>query len=76
MARAWPRFLTGLATLAPTAILLEDLHWADERMVDMIESLATRSRAASCPRHGTAGFLGCSLAVCAGGDITLSPCDR
>jgi class 3 adenylate cyclase/tetratricopeptide (TPR) repeat protein len=43
MARAWPRFLTGLAARAPTAIILEDLHWADERMVGMIASLSARS---------------------------------
>ena len=44
MARAWPRFLTGVATGSPTAIVVEDIHWADERMVAMLELLATRSR--------------------------------
>ncbi|MEX2547726.1 MAG: adenylate/guanylate cyclase domain-containing protein [Chloroflexota bacterium] len=44
MARAWPRFLTGLAARSPTTIVLEDLHWADERMVAMIDSLAGRSK--------------------------------
>lgn len=44
MARAWPRFLTALASASPTAILLEDLHWADERMLEMVELLATRSQ--------------------------------
>jgi class 3 adenylate cyclase/tetratricopeptide (TPR) repeat protein len=44
MARAWARFLTALATRAPTAILVEDIHWADERMVAMLELLASRSR--------------------------------
>jgi len=43
MARAWPRFLTGLAATAPTAIVLEDLHWADDRLIGMLESLAARS---------------------------------
>ena len=44
MARAWPRFLTGLAARSPTVILLEDIHWADERMVAMLELLASRTR--------------------------------
>ncbi|HVR28211.1 MAG TPA: adenylate/guanylate cyclase domain-containing protein, partial [Thermoanaerobaculia bacterium] len=46
MTRAWPRFLTGLAARAPTAIVFEDIHWADERMVGMLELLAARSRGA------------------------------
>ena len=43
IARAWPRFLTALATRSPTAIVIEDLHWADDQMVALIESLASRS---------------------------------
>ena len=43
MARAWPRFLSGLAAKTPTTVLLEDLHWADEGMVAMIELIASRS---------------------------------
>lgn len=41
--RAWPRLLTGLAARSPTAIVIEDLHWADDQMVALIESLASRS---------------------------------
>jgi tetratricopeptide (TPR) repeat protein len=44
MARAWPRFVTGLAMASPTAIVIEDVHWADEQMVGMLELLAARSR--------------------------------
>jgi class 3 adenylate cyclase len=44
MARAWPRFLSGLATAGPVMVLIEDLHWADERMVGMLELLTSRSR--------------------------------
>ena len=43
MARAWPRFVTALAQRAPLTLLIEDLHWADERMVAMLELIATRS---------------------------------
>jgi class 3 adenylate cyclase/tetratricopeptide (TPR) repeat protein len=72
MARAWPRFVTGLAARAPTAIVLEDLHWADERMVEMIESLASRSEGrllilgTSRPE-----FLEAHSRFAAGGDVTL-----
>ena len=71
MARAWPRFLTGLATRAPTTIVLEDLHWADERMIGMIESLASRSEGrllilgTSRPE-----FLETHSGFAAGGDVT------
>ena len=43
MSRAWPRLLTGLAHGRPLLLLIEDVHWADERMLRMIEALATRS---------------------------------
>ena len=71
MARAWPRFLTGLASRAPTAIVLEDLHWADERMVGMIAALASRSEGrllilgTSRPE-----FLDTHAGFGAGGDVT------
>ncbi|MGI8929168.1 MAG: AAA family ATPase [Candidatus Limnocylindrales bacterium] len=72
MARAWPRFLTGLAASKPTVIILEDLHWADERMVGMIESLATRS-SGQLMVLGTARpeFLESHSGFASGGDITL-----
>lgn len=44
MARAWPRLVTGLARTWPLAILIEDIHWADEQMLSMLELLAGRSQ--------------------------------
>ena len=44
MSRAWPRLVTGLASMRPLAILIEDIHWADARMLRMVEALATRSQ--------------------------------
>ena len=44
MAHAWPRLLTGLARSQPLALVIEDIHWADEPMLRMLESLATRAR--------------------------------
>lgn len=43
MGRAWPRFLTGLAAAAPLAMVVEDVHWADGRMLRMLELLTGRS---------------------------------
>src|SRR3954470_8177009 len=37
--------LTALATARPTAILLEDLHWADSTTLDLVEHLLSRSPA-------------------------------
>jgi class 3 adenylate cyclase/tetratricopeptide (TPR) repeat protein len=36
---AWRRFLEALATVRPTILLFEDLHWADAAMLDFIEHL-------------------------------------
>ena len=44
MAHAWPRLLTGLARSQPMAVVIEDIHWADEPMLRMLEALATRAR--------------------------------
>ena len=44
MSRAWPRYVTALARTWPLAILVEDIHWADERMLSLLELLAARSQ--------------------------------
>lgn len=43
IAAAWPRFLAALTMRSPVCLLIEDLHWADERMVALLELLGTRS---------------------------------
>jgi class 3 adenylate cyclase len=40
---AWPRLLSGLAARGPTIVFVEDLHWAEPLLLDMIEHLVTRS---------------------------------
>jgi predicted ATPase len=40
---AWPRLISGLAARAPTAIVIEDLHWAEPALLDMVEQLVARS---------------------------------
>jgi class 3 adenylate cyclase len=40
---AWPRFLTGLAKDQPVIIVIEDLHWAESPLLDMLEHLVARS---------------------------------
>ena len=36
---AWRRFLEGLASLHPVVLLFEDLHWADQPMLEFVENL-------------------------------------
>jgi DNA-binding SARP family transcriptional activator/tetratricopeptide (TPR) repeat protein len=40
---AWPRFTAGLASAAPTVLVLEDLHWASPELVEMVELIVARS---------------------------------
>ena len=42
LGRTWPRFLSACAARAPTLIVIEDLHWAGQQMLEMVERLATR----------------------------------
>jgi class 3 adenylate cyclase/tetratricopeptide (TPR) repeat protein len=37
---AWRRFLEGLAEDRPTVLVLEDLHWADDALLDFVDELA------------------------------------
>jgi class 3 adenylate cyclase len=40
---AWPRLLSALADERPTVVIVEDLHWAEPPLLDMIEHLVSRS---------------------------------
>jgi len=40
---AWPRFISGLATDRPVIMVIEDLHWAESPLLDMLEHLVARS---------------------------------
>jgi len=40
---AWPAFASALASQQPTVIVIEDLHWAERPLLDMIERLAMRA---------------------------------
>ncbi len=50
---AWRRFLFGLADRRPLVIVLEDLHWADDALLDFVESLAGQAG----PERGKARLL-------------------
>jgi hypothetical protein len=41
---AWRRFLEGLAARNETVLVFEDLHWADEALLDFLEHLVEWSR--------------------------------
>jgi DNA-binding SARP family transcriptional activator len=48
---AWRRFLHGLAARRPLVLVLEDLHWADDALLDFLEELLEPAggRAAAVP---------------------------
>jgi class 3 adenylate cyclase len=43
LARRWPQFLSALATRQPLVVIIEDLHWASQQVVEMVERLLARS---------------------------------
>ena len=43
LGQAWPRFATAEARRAPTALFVEDLHWADDQMLATLGHIAARS---------------------------------
>ena len=40
---AWPRFFSAVAAHRPTVVVVEDLHWAGERLVAMLERIVARA---------------------------------
>jgi len=43
LGRAWPRFMSALAAGGLALVVVEDLHWAGEPLVKMVERIVTRS---------------------------------
>jgi class 3 adenylate cyclase/tetratricopeptide (TPR) repeat protein len=43
LSRAWPRLATAMAAKTPTVFVVEDLHWAEDQLLDMLERLLARS---------------------------------
>ena len=37
---AWRRFLEAIALVRPTVLVFEDMHWADDDLVDFVDELA------------------------------------
>ena len=46
IARAWQRYAEALASDVPLVALIEDLHWADPRLLDLLEAIMTRASGA------------------------------
>src|SRR5262249_29985848 len=42
---AWRRFFEALAEEGPTVLVFEDIHWADDALLDFIDLLADRAGA-------------------------------
>jgi tetratricopeptide (TPR) repeat protein len=36
---AWRRFLAGVATISPTVVVVEDLHWAEDALLEFLSGL-------------------------------------
>ena len=46
---AWRRFVTGLAAEpGPAVLVIEDLHWADDALLDFLEQLIERAGEVAC----------------------------
>src|SRR5438128_4574145 len=43
LSMAWPRFISAYAAAGPVILVLEDLHWASDRLVEMVQRLLARS---------------------------------
>jgi class 3 adenylate cyclase len=44
IAAAWRSFFSALAGANPTAVVVEDLHWADQAMLELLEDLTDHAR--------------------------------
>ncbi|HET7236439.1 MAG TPA: tetratricopeptide repeat protein, partial [Actinomycetota bacterium] len=43
IARAWQRYAESLAADGPLVALIEDIHWADPRLLELVESVVSRA---------------------------------
>src|SRR2546428_2083378 len=43
LSMAWPLFLSAYAAAGPVILVLEDLHWAGDRLIEMTQRLLARS---------------------------------
>jgi DNA-binding SARP family transcriptional activator len=41
--RAWPRYVTALAAAGPLLLIIEDLHWAGDQLLQMVDRIVARS---------------------------------
>ena len=51
---AWRRFLEAIADERPLVLVFEDLHWADDALLDFVDYLVDRARASHCSSLCTA----------------------
>ncbi len=43
VALAWPAFLTGVAATTPVVVVIEDAHWAEDPLLQMVQRMLARS---------------------------------
>jgi class 3 adenylate cyclase len=69
---AWRQLLEGLADRQPTVLVFEDLHWADEGLLEFVDHLST-GRAASRCSSSAPRARSCSSGVPAGAAGSSTP---
>ena len=42
--RAWSRFASALASAGPALLVIEDVHWADDQLLDTVERMVARAQ--------------------------------
>ncbi len=47
LGRRWPQFISALAAHGQAIVVVEDIHWASDRLLDMIERVLARSTGAN-----------------------------
>ena len=52
---AWRAFFTALARRGPLVVVVEDIHWADEALLDLLEELADRAEGGAALRLSRRG---------------------
>ena len=45
---AWRAFFTCLADDGPVVAVVEDIHWADPALLDLLDALADRAQGGCC----------------------------
>ena len=67
--------LLGTGRIGPVIVTIEDIHWADPALLDLLEDLADRARGrcCSCVRRGPSSRPIAPIGAAGGGTFRASP---